>query len=169
MQASADPYAASKAAADLIAQRYLPDITITRSCNIYGPGDTHPTRLIPHLIKSCMENRQPKLRMPDAVREYIYIDDVCRVLAWLLENRKTGIWNIGSGKMATPRQILRDILVHFPNMASEFSQVKQFGPEFMNQSLDVTKLCGELDCLSFTIPQIGIKRTVEWWRTQHPS
>lgn len=165
LQATGDAYAASKAAADLIAQSY--GATVTRSCNIYGPGDKQPTRLIPDMIQTCLRNEQPRLRMPTAVREYIYVDDVCKILSWLIEGRKRGVWNIGSGKTATSSEVLQEILKHFPAMRTDFRTVPTHG-ELREQSLNTEKLCENMDCLAFTTLQAGIRETVEYWKQQAP-
>jgi CDP-glucose 4,6-dehydratase len=73
------PYDVSKACADKIAQVYIDrgaDVKIMRLCNVYGPGDTHRHRLIPHVITAYLHHERPVLRgSPAMVREWLYIDD----------------------------------------------------------------------------------------------
>lgn len=73
------PYDLSKAVGEKIAQVYLDrgaDIKIVRLCNVYGPGDTHLSRLIPHVVSSYVAGEKPVLRGNlDMVREWLYIDD----------------------------------------------------------------------------------------------
>ena len=76
-----DVYSASKVCADMIAQTYafqfgLP-VAVTRSCNMYGPGDLNFTRLIPRTIMSLLRGRPPVINIGNekVLREYIYVED----------------------------------------------------------------------------------------------
>jgi len=74
------PYDVSKSCADLLAQAYgktyaMP-VAIARLCNVYGPGDTNWSRLIPGTIRSVLAGKRPAIRSCGTpVREYLYIDD----------------------------------------------------------------------------------------------
>lgn len=87
-----DVYSASKVCTDMLAQTYafqfkLP-VMISRSCNIYGPGDFNFTRLIPRTIMRLLEGKAPVINMGNekVLREYIYVEDV--VKAYLLLGEK---------------------------------------------------------------------------------
>lgn len=85
------PYDASKSAADLIAQMYgktyrLP-VAVARCGNVYGPGDTNWSRLIPDAFRSIATGKTLKLRSSGShTRDYVYIDDVVQAYAVLAEN-----------------------------------------------------------------------------------
>ena len=66
----------------------------------YGPGE-HPDRLCSHLIKKMQQGERASLGTPQSVKDYIYIDDVAEALVTLVENRATGIFNLGSGEETT--------------------------------------------------------------------
>lgn len=155
--AATDPYGTSKAAADLIAQNTLPNICITRSCNIYGPGDRN-SRMIPNGIRALLKGERMKVFRGN-LREYIYIDDLTRIVTQLVEARKLGIWNIGSGQTLTAEQVAEKIGVKYDLTESPEGVLSE-------QSLDTGKLCSELDCLSFTPFDVGIGRTLEWWKQE---
>ncbi len=87
-----DVYSASKVCTDMLAQTYafqfkLP-VMISRSCNIYGPGDFNFTRLIPRTIMRLLEGKAPVINMGNekVLREYIYVEDVAK--AYLLLGEK---------------------------------------------------------------------------------
>lgn len=98
-----NPYAASKAAGDLLVQSFystykLP-INITRSSNNYGPGQFYE-KLIPMTIKNSLE-RKPIPIYGDGlnVRDWIYVMDHCRAIYRVLEKGKEGeIYNITDNK-----------------------------------------------------------------------
>ena len=76
------PYAASKAAADLLALSYvrtfkLP-VVVTRASNNYGPYQ-FPEKLIPLMISNAMEGMPlPVYGDGMQVRDWLYVDDHCR-------------------------------------------------------------------------------------------
>jgi dTDP-D-glucose 4,6-dehydratase len=96
-----NPYAATKAAAELIAKSYyfsfkLP-IIITRGNNVYGPNQ-YPEKLIPRFIQLLKED-QPITIQGDGsnVRAFLHVSDVCTALECVLDKGEIGeIYNIGS-------------------------------------------------------------------------
>ena len=85
------PYEVSKTCADLIAQSYwktfnLP-VCITRCTNLYGPGDLKFNRIVPNTISRLYRLQPPIIRdNPNALRDYLYIEDVVGAYILLAEN-----------------------------------------------------------------------------------
>jgi dTDP-glucose 4,6-dehydratase/UDP-glucose 4,6-dehydratase len=96
-----NPYAASKAAAELIAKSYYHSfkmpIIITRGNNVYGPNQ-YPEKLIPLFIELLLKNKPVTLQGDGSnVRAFLHVNDVCSALNLILVNGKVGeIYNIGS-------------------------------------------------------------------------
>jgi len=96
-----NPYAATKAAAELIAQSYyfsfkMP-IIITRGNNVYGPNQ-YPEKLIPRFIEQ-LQNNKPVTIQGDGtnLRAFLHVLDVCTALECVINHGKVGeIYNIGS-------------------------------------------------------------------------
>lgn len=64
---------------------------------VYGPGQ-RPQSLLPQLIESIREGKPPQLRAPHNRHDFIYVDDVARALADVLEQRPADtVYNVGSG------------------------------------------------------------------------
>jgi dTDP-glucose 4,6-dehydratase len=96
-----NPYAATKAAAELIAKSYyfsfkMP-IIITRGNNVYGPNQ-YPEKLIPRFIKLLKEDQKVTIQGDGTnVRGFLHVNDVCSALECVLEKGVIGeIYNIGS-------------------------------------------------------------------------
>jgi dTDP-D-glucose 4,6-dehydratase len=96
-----NPYAATKAGAELIAQSYfhsfnLP-IIITRGNNVYGPNQ-YPEKIIPRFIKLLKENRKVTIQGDGSnVRAFIHVKDVVNAFDIILDKGIIGeIYNIGS-------------------------------------------------------------------------
>lgn len=77
----ADPYSASKAAADLVAQSWIgstPGVVptaIARAGNVVGGGDVCAERLMVDLLAGFSAGTAPLLRHPDAVRPWQHVLD----------------------------------------------------------------------------------------------
>lgn len=93
------PYAASKAAADLLAQSYFESfefpVLITRCSNNFGPYQ-YPEKLIPLMILNMKKEKSlPIYGNGLNIRDWIYVEDHCKVLLALLEKGQIGeIYNI---------------------------------------------------------------------------
>ena len=95
-----NPYAATKAGAELIAQSYnhsfgMP-IIITRGNNVYG-SNQYPEKLIPKFIKQLKEDKPVTIQGDGScVRAFLHVDDTAKAFERILLNGETGeIYNIG--------------------------------------------------------------------------
>ena len=95
-----NPYAATKAGAELIAQSYnhsykMP-IVITRGNNVYGPNQ-YPEKLIPRFISLLQNNKQVTIQGDGSVvRAFLHSKDTARAFECILKKGKIGeIYNIG--------------------------------------------------------------------------
>ncbi len=109
------PYAASKAGGDLLALAYAKSfrvpVIITRCCNNFGPYQ-HPEKLIPLMVTNAlMDLPLPVYGDGKQVREWIFVEDHCRALDFLIEHGTPGeIYNIGTGCEKQNIEVVRLIL-----------------------------------------------------------
>ena len=96
-----NPYAATKAGAELIANSYrysfkMP-IIITRGNNVYGPNQ-YPEKLIPKFIELLKNDKKVTIQGDGTnVRAFLHSLDVAKALELILKNGVIGeIYNIGS-------------------------------------------------------------------------
>ena len=96
-----NPYAATKAAAELIVQSYYHSfkipIIITRGNNVFGPNQ-YPEKLIPRFLHLLKEGR-PVTIQGDGThkRAFLHVSDVCKALHCVLERGVLGeIYNVGA-------------------------------------------------------------------------
>ena len=94
------PYSASKAGSDHIVRAYhhtykLP-VTISNCSNNYGPYQ-HPEKLIPVVIKSCIElNAIPVYGDGSNIRDWLYVTDHCDAIQAVVEKGVIGeVYNVG--------------------------------------------------------------------------
>ena len=109
------PYAASKAAADLLALSYfrtfrLP-VLITRASNNYGPYQ-FPEELIPLMISNAIEGAPlPVYGDGLQIRDWLYVDDHCRGIHAVLQRGREGeVYNIGGNCALPNREVITRVL-----------------------------------------------------------
>ncbi|OBH34384.1 CDP-glucose 4,6-dehydratase [Mycobacterium sp. E342] len=102
-----DPYSASKAMADLLAQSWIRSFpgaptAIARAGNVIGGGDVSPDRLLPDLVTAYANGQAPRLRFPHAVRPWQHVLDCLNgyltLVDALLAGSGLGQWNFGPGR-----------------------------------------------------------------------
>ena len=95
-----NPYAATKAGAELIAQSYTHSynmpIIITRGNNVYGQNQ-YPEKLIPRFVKLLKENKKVTIQGEGTtVRAFLHAYDTAKAFETILEKGTIGeIYNIG--------------------------------------------------------------------------
>ena len=95
-----NPYAATKAAAELIAQSYKQSfnmpIIITRGNNVYGMNQ-YPEKVIPRFINQLKSHNKVTIQGDGScLRSFLHVDDTAEAFFNVLKNGKIGeIYNIG--------------------------------------------------------------------------
>jgi len=96
-----NPYAATKAAAEMIAMSYIKSynlpIVITRGNNVYGPNQ-YPEKLIPRFIQQLKTGEQVTIQgNGTAKRSFLHVLDTCSAFELILLHGIIGeIYNIGA-------------------------------------------------------------------------
>jgi dTDP-glucose 4,6-dehydratase len=112
--APSSPYAATKAAADLLCfsyrRTYGSPILVTRSSNNYGPYQ-FPEKLIPLLIRNGLNGMDlPVYGDGKQIRDWLYVEDNCRAILAVLEKGQVGsVYNIGTGEERTNLEVVEAI------------------------------------------------------------
>ena len=110
------PYAASKAASDLLARSYFVtyglDVRTTRCCNNYGKYQ-FPEKVIPVFIyRLNSDEKLPIYGDGNNVREWIHVSDHARGIQTVLEKGKRGeIYNIGTGSHLSNNDLASEIII----------------------------------------------------------
>ncbi len=161
------PYAASKAASDLLARSYFVthglDVRTTRCCNNYGKHQ-YPEKVIPVFINKLKSRHVlPIYGDGKNVREWIHVSDHARGIQIALENGKPGeIYNIGTGQHFSNNDLASEIirLMGFDESMKSYITDRQ-GHDF-RYSVDSEKLesLGFEGKIDFNE---GLKTTIDWY------
>ena len=161
------PYAASKAAADLLIKAYIRTYSfpaiIARPCNNYGPWQ-YPEKLIPLSILKVLKNKKiPIYGKGKNVREWLYVSDCARAIWMITQKGKIGqIYNIGSGQERINIDVAKRLLKSLARPESRIEFVKdRLGHDF-RYSLNFKKLKKNLGWKPKITFEKGLNQTVCW-------
>lgn len=160
-----NPYAASKASADLLALSYFntynSNIVITRSSNNYGPFQ-NTEKFIPRMLSLAMEGKNLDIYGNGKnIRDWLYVDDNCQAIKNVMEKgRKGEIYNIGAGNEKTNNEIAKIIAERF-NIGIKY--VKDRPGHDYRYSINSNKILNELGWNAKTSFEDGIEKTIDFY------
>ncbi len=163
------PYAASKAASDMLARAafhtYGQDVVITNTCNNYGPFQ-FPEKFIPVMIMNAMHDRPlPVYGDGLYVRDWIHVIDHCTGVYTAGMKGKAGeTYCIGSDNEQPNIAVVRRILELTGKDESLISYVKDRPGHDRRYSIDATKIRTELGWAPQVSWEEGLATTVDWYR-----
>ncbi len=164
-----NPYAASKAGADMLVNAYqetydFPVIT-TRSTNNYGPYQ-YPEKFIPLFITGALNDESlPLYGDGSNVRDWLFVRDHCRALRQIIENGSPGsVYNIGADCEKKNIEVARGILDVLEKPQSLIEFVEDRPGHDARYSLDCTKLREEIGWSPDVSFDSGLERTVKWYK-----
>ncbi|HXR29561.1 MAG TPA: NAD-dependent epimerase/dehydratase family protein [Solirubrobacterales bacterium] len=171
---AANPYDASKAAADIIARSYAHayrvPLAVTRFANVYGGGDLNFSRLIPETVIAVLDGRPPQIRSDGSPeRDFLHVDDA--VSAYLAiaatldgDGARGEAFNAGGERPHAVREVV-DLIAAGTGVEPEYLGDGTPDGEIDRQYVDSTKLRE----LTGWRPQVeladGLARTLEWYRS----
>lgn len=166
------PYAASKAASDLLARSYFIthglDVRTTRCCNNYGKHQ-YPEKVLPVFVKKLNAGEQlPIYGDGRNVREWIHVSDHTRGIQTVLENGKPGeIYNIGTGSHLSNNELATEII----RLMGLRDDMKSYVPDRQGHDFRYSIDAQKIASLGFEVLvnfSNGLKETIDWY-TANPS
>ena len=163
-----NPYAATKAAAELLINSYLAtynsDVIITRCTNNYGPRQ-FPEKLIPKTILLARQGKNiPIYGKGNNIRDWIYVDDHCDAVFHALMKGKSGeAYNISAENEITNLEIIYQVLEILGKSRELIEFVEDRPGHDYRYSLDSSKIRRELQWKIKINFKDGIQKTVNWY------
>lgn len=141
-------YESTKACQDIVAQNYFSSyglpINIVRCSNLYGPNDPNSSRVIPTTIKVINRKEKPQVYsgVKDAVREFVYIDDLIDAVLLIEKKANNGeIFCVGGLETISINALVKKIcsLMGYDGEVETVEKLAFF-QESKDQSIDDSKL-----------------------------
>jgi len=164
------PYAASKAASDLIVRSYSRTynfpICTTRCSNNFGIFQ-FPEKVIPLFITNLFDGLKIPLYGDGLnIRDWLHVDDHCRAIHLVIENGKSGeIYNIGGGTELTNLELTHLILNRMNCDESMMQPVQDRLGHDRRYSVDWTKIRDELGYAPAFTLENSIDEIISWYQT----
>jgi len=183
----ADPYSASKAAAELVVASwrasYFADVATTsiatvRAGNIIGGGDWAADRLVPDCIRALQSHQPLTLRAPTSVRPWQHVLDAISALLvlaqaqWIDPKKMAQPFNVGpiDGDAITTDQIVTMIKDHWKSGHLNIQRPRRndaIGHEAHHLRLDCSKIVTMLNWRPRRNIEQSVADTVAWYRHRH--
>jgi len=183
----ADPYSASKGAAELLSAAYRQSffsgpnavaMATVRAGNVIGGGDWAADRLAPDIARAASSGQPVRLRRPDAVRPWQYVLEPLRgylLLGYLLARHGSAFaeaWNFGpNAEGIVPVRDLTDLfLAQWYGRDPIANTVARVSPEMHETTalrLDISKARDRLRWEPVLSLLDGIRLTVAWYRAYY--
>jgi len=166
------PYAASKIAADKLAESYylsfgLP-VAIIRPFNTFGPRQSLRA-IIPTIISQAIEDKKIRLGNLGPRRDFLYVKDTIRgFIQFGRCNEAIGkAVNIGTGKDISIEELVKMVLSLMEKQGEVETEERRIRPDKSEvmQLLSDTRLAQKLFKWEprYTLEE-GLKETIEWYR-----
>jgi UDP-glucose 4-epimerase len=169
------PYAAGKAAADLLLQSWARtfdlDVRIVRPFNNYGPRQNRGSfaGVIPRTVDRLMRGEPPVLHGDGSQgRDFVYVEDVAEGLIAVMDcDAARGLeLNLASG-VETPIRELIATLCDLMEFRGEWTREERRPADVDHHIGDAARIAEVVGFRPSTSLRDGLARTVEWYRA-HP-
>jgi len=176
------PYAASKAASDLLTRAWhdtygLP-VIVTNCSNNYGPFQ-FPEKLIPVVILKALRGEPiPVYGKGENIRDWLYVEDHAEALLMTVETGIPGqTYNIGGNNELRNIDLVRQLCQILDHLrpradgcpyANQITFVTDRPGHDLRYAIDATKINHEIGWSPTQDHQSGFRRTVQWY-LDHPS
>jgi dTDP-glucose 4,6-dehydratase len=163
------PYAATKAAADLLVLSYVRThsfpAVITRCSNNYGPYQ-FPEKFIPLMIAQALGGEElPVYGKGANVRDWIHVSDHCDAIDVILEQGRVGeVYNIGGGREMRNLDVARLILSTLGRPEGLITFVKDRPGHDLRYALNCDKLSRETGWRARISFEDGLTATIDWYQ-----
>lgn len=167
-----NPYAASKASAEMLVHSYLHSynlpILIVRSNNIYGPGQ-YPEKVLPKFLFQLMEKQKLTIQgSGHQLRSFLYVEDAIDAVLCVLFQGKVGeIYNISSAdelSIMTLAEKLVSLMLpgEKPSDWIEFIEDRNFNDKRYWIESEPLRRLGWKQVWSF---EKGLQETIRWFQS----
>src|SRR5262245_2164166 len=174
--APSSPYAATKAAADLLCfsyrRTYGVPVLITRSSNNYGPYQ-FPEKLIPLLIRNGLSEMDfPVYGDGRQIRDWLHVEDNCRAILGVLEKGQVGsIYNIGTSEERTNLDVVEAVCaaiaertgIDLAKLRARIRFVIDRPGHDRRYAIETARVRSEIGWKSRMAFDRGLRQTVEWY------
>jgi nucleoside-diphosphate-sugar epimerase len=145
-------------------KKYIFDYIWLRIFYVYGPGQ-RSNSLIPYVINSIKNNKQPYISNYSNVIDFIYIADLIKIFKFFINKKSiNGIFNVGSGKPVKVYNICK-LIEYKINKKNIYFKRKSFKAKKIRIYFwsNKKKLIKIMNNFNFTNASLGLSKTISFY------
>jgi UDP-glucose 4-epimerase len=163
------PYSISKVCSESFCRFtnkiYNTPIVLLRLTNVYGPNQKSE-RLIPYVIRCCIEKKEIKSTEGNQTRDYLYVEDAIEAIirSSITEKAISEVINIGSGKEYKVKEAVQKILdLMGSSITPHYGRLEHRAYEPERWYCDITKAKKILGWGPRYNLEEGLRKTIRWY------
>ncbi|MFF9344596.1 dTDP-glucose 4,6-dehydratase [Streptomyces sp. NPDC014773] len=166
------PYAASKAAADLMALAYHTthglDVRVTRCSNNFGPRQ-HPEKLVPRFVTALLSGQDvPLYGDGSQIRDWLHVEDHVTAVELVRTGGRPGrVYNVGGGTSLTNLELTGRLLALCGAGPERIARVADRKGHDLRYAVDDTRIRRELGYRPRAVFADALADTVRWYAARH--
>lgn len=173
LPAPESPYGASKLAVEgylnAFSCSYAMHACSLRFSNVYGPRSWHKGSVVAAFMRQILAGKDIDVYGDgEQIRDYVYIEDLCNGILQALHSKKSGVYQLGTGKPTSINQLIALI----SNIVGNDYKIKVNYHEHRTGEIyktwcDISKAQKSFGYNPTTSLSEGIQRTWDWFRQYH--
>ncbi|MDQ3534464.1 MAG: NAD(P)-dependent oxidoreductase, partial [Bacteroidota bacterium] len=127
--------------------------------NVYGVGE-NDSRIIPYVVESIKKKKPISLSSGTQIRQYLHVKDVADVVKKIIDQPRSGIYNLGNRDILSIRELVQLIISETTNNQSiniEFGRNMHKDVFMQFLALNIDKVENELNWKASVSLQEGIR------------
>lgn len=143
---------------------------VLRLYSVYGPKED-PSRLMPAVMRGVIKSEWPNFTDPLISRDFIYLEDICRLVAMLIQCRDKNVdklfnvYNVGSGIKTTIGDLIKTLELEFgmPKLQTDNFPKRKWDVE--NWYANIDKVSREINWRPKFDVKAGLTKMRDWYLT----
>ncbi len=157
-------YGKAKYKASSLLKKNISNYVIIRPYQVYGPYQKD-NRLIPMVIKSCIENKAFPCSSGNQERDFLYVDDFISLIIKIIYKKKfkNKIFNIGYGKPVKVKKVINLIFNIIKKGRPLFGSIRMRKDEINKLYPDISRVKKEFNWKPKTSLKKGLIKTINFY------
>ena len=146
-------------------KKYNFPCVILRLYQIYGPNQS-VNRLIPIVIKSCLQNKKFKCSSGIQIRDFLYVDDLINLINKIIFSNKklSGIFNVGSRNPVPVKNVIKLIRKKINKGYPQFGKISMRKDEMKKYFPNLDKISKYISWRPETSLNKGLDKTIKFYK-----
>lgn len=157
-------YGKAKYMASTLLKKKITNFLILRPYQIYGPNQK-ADRLIPMVIKFCLQDKKFPCTNGNQLRDFLYVDDFSNLIIKILQKNKFkhNIYNVGFGKPVKVKKVIQLIFKKIKRGVPLYGKIKMRKDEIKKLYPNISRVKKEFKWKPKIQIENGLKKTIAFY------